>query len=114
MRKIILFCMILMLVFTSACFPNKEKKSNDFLYDKGLEMISVMEEAALSQNFKDAVLPTEDNPYFSKVPEVDFKKPSQVFEIKLSKELLNTQFPENITEDISKAFERSLDIKAKI
>lgn len=40
-------------------------------------------------------------------------KPSQVFEIKLSKELLNTQFPENITEDISKAFERSLDIKSK-
>jgi hypothetical protein len=113
MKKIVILSVIFMLILTPACSSKKEIRSDDFLYDKGIEMISSMKEAALTESYIEGVLPNEDNPFFSKVSEVVLEKPSKVYEIKLSKELLENQFSKNITADISKAFERSLVIKSK-
>lgn len=113
MKKITIICMIFIFFFTGACSDFDQERPDDFLYNKGLEIIGVMEETASSESYKDAVLPTEDNPYFSKVSQVALGKPSQVYEIKLSKVILENQFPKDFTLNISEAFERSLVIRSK-
>lgn len=113
MKKIAIISTFFILFFTIACSNNLEKKPDDFLYNKGLEMIGVMEETALSETFKDAVLPTEDNPFFSKVSELDLENPLKVYELKISKKYLEHQFSEAFISDISNAFQRGLEIKSK-